>query len=935
MGQIEKRKKGRPSKADLAARRAAVESDAPPSEQQKRDIRRSLRRRSFRYNIIDYDEDYLNDDVHLFDGEDDVEEREEEDEDEDEAERRREKKLKLVLKLNNNSSKKKNRASRGSVRVGLASRRDRVDSSESESEEEEERREVKKRRINGGRGEEDYDDDDGDDENGENDEDEGFVGKVESKRRDSVPGTPTDNNHSPTPLPDKKQLELILDKLQKKDTYGVYAEPVDPEELPDYLDIIEHPMDFSTVRKKLTNGSYSTLKQFENDVFLISSNAMQYNAPETIYHRQARAIKELAEKKFQRVRIHIERLEKETKSEINGEPKSELKSELRDRPNLLVKKQPKKPLCRSIQEPLGSDFSSGATLATVDAHNTCSIDPVGSLERSSNNDGLVEGISFLADNNTEKAEDPQSGKSVIPKFGRRSFVVDENRRATYNISNQPIDRSESIFTPFEDEKKQLIPVGLPGEYSYARSLARFSANLGPIAWRIASKRIEQVLPLGFKYGRGWIGEYEPLPTAMLVLEGRKEYPFVSRSHDAADSGKNDKHPECTAPSNAHLLSQPSSDSKPVSIFGSEGLKPPTPTVSVTQQQNPPPYRSSGGPENMMVKRVESNCLSANNQKNIGVFQQQNHYPRDKVCPENKNAKRVEPNTPSIYNIKTEHAAHRPLCGGEMGAKRTEPNSPSTSNQNTDHVVQKQSPPGMETPKGKNFLQSLPFKHPDANGGNHEGLQNGKPINNFMDSNRVTPSFPQRQDQGLSDPVLVMKMLTEKAQKQQNGSVHAQSPSQARPSVPSPRGDNGSHAAAAAASAWMSVGALGFRPAAQNPAAIRSQISADPLYNGMQMFYPQAMQSHVEYPVQPEKKGFPFQTFVPQPVKVGNDPRVQNRQMVFPQMVTNDLSRFQVQAPWRGLSQHTQQKQKQDTLPPDLNVAFQSVDSQQPDLALQL
>lgn len=85
---------------------------------------------------------------------------------------------------------------------------------------------------------------------------------MDLKELDSAPGTPTDPR-SGVPLPDKKTLELILDKLQKKDTYGVYAEPVDPEELPDYHDVIDHPMDFATVRKKLANGSYSTLEQFE------------------------------------------------------------------------------------------------------------------------------------------------------------------------------------------------------------------------------------------------------------------------------------------------------------------------------------------------------------------------------------------------------------------------------------------------------------------------------------------------------------------------------------------------------------------------------------------------------------------------------------------------------------------------------------------------
>ncbi|MCL7031127.1 hypothetical protein MKW94_022515, partial [Papaver nudicaule] len=65
------------------------------------------------------------------------------------------------------------------------------------------------------------------------------------------------------PLPDKKLLFFILDRLQKKDTYSVFSEPVDPEELPDYFEIIQNPMDFGTVRKKLDVGAYATLEQFE------------------------------------------------------------------------------------------------------------------------------------------------------------------------------------------------------------------------------------------------------------------------------------------------------------------------------------------------------------------------------------------------------------------------------------------------------------------------------------------------------------------------------------------------------------------------------------------------------------------------------------------------------------------------------------------------
>lgn len=34
-------------------------------------------------------------------------------------------------------------------------------------------------------------------------------------------------------------------------------------QLPDYHELIEHPMDFSTIREKLLNDSYSILEEFE------------------------------------------------------------------------------------------------------------------------------------------------------------------------------------------------------------------------------------------------------------------------------------------------------------------------------------------------------------------------------------------------------------------------------------------------------------------------------------------------------------------------------------------------------------------------------------------------------------------------------------------------------------------------------------------------
>ncbi|KAG6482160.1 hypothetical protein ZIOFF_058791 [Zingiber officinale] len=45
-------------------------------------------------------------------------------------------------------------------------------------------------------------------------------------------------------------------------------------------------MDFGTMQKKLARNCVHSFEQFEDDVFLISGNAMQYNAPDTIYFRE-------------------------------------------------------------------------------------------------------------------------------------------------------------------------------------------------------------------------------------------------------------------------------------------------------------------------------------------------------------------------------------------------------------------------------------------------------------------------------------------------------------------------------------------------------------------------------------------------------------------------------------------------------------------------
>ncbi|OXB67280.1 hypothetical protein ASZ78_015921 [Callipepla squamata] len=96
-------------------------------------------------------------------------------------------------------------------------------------------------------------------------------------------------------------LRTALDLLQEKDAAQIFAEPV-----PDYLEFISNPMDFSTMRRKLESHLYRTLDEFEEDFNLIVTNCMRYNAKDTIFHRAAVRLRDLGGAILRHVRRQAE-----------------------------------------------------------------------------------------------------------------------------------------------------------------------------------------------------------------------------------------------------------------------------------------------------------------------------------------------------------------------------------------------------------------------------------------------------------------------------------------------------------------------------------------------------------------------------------------------------------------------------------------------------
>jgi len=95
----------------------------------------------------------------------------------------------------------------------------------------------------------------------------------------------------PTKL--KSKCTEVLKGLQNHPHGWVFNCPVDPVELglPDYFEVIKKPMDLGTIQKKLENGGYHSIKEFEDMVHLTFDNAMTYNDNGSVVYGMAKELK--------------------------------------------------------------------------------------------------------------------------------------------------------------------------------------------------------------------------------------------------------------------------------------------------------------------------------------------------------------------------------------------------------------------------------------------------------------------------------------------------------------------------------------------------------------------------------------------------------------------------------------------------------------------
>ncbi|KHJ86262.1 Bromodomain protein [Oesophagostomum dentatum] len=95
-----------------------------------------------------------------------------------------------------------------------------------------------------------------------------------------------------------------------------FRQPVSLEEFPNYLEVVEHPIDLSIIQKRLENLEYQRLKDFTRDMSRLFENARLFYPRDSNVYQCADTLEKIFEHSLAEVRAEID-------ARINGRKVSE------------------------------------------------------------------------------------------------------------------------------------------------------------------------------------------------------------------------------------------------------------------------------------------------------------------------------------------------------------------------------------------------------------------------------------------------------------------------------------------------------------------------------------------------------------------------------------------------------------------------------------
>ncbi|XP_063286686.1 bromodomain-containing protein 9 [Pelobates fuscus] len=308
--------------------------------------------------------------------------------------------------------------------------------------------------------------------------------------------------------PIQQLLEYFLNQLQQKDPHGFFAFPVTDQIAPGYFMIIKHPMDFSTMREKITTNEYKSITEFKADFKLMCENAMTYNSPETVYYKLAKKLLHTGFKMMSKQaavlgdeETQVEELAPENIAPVPVETTKK-------------HKKPTKEVITCIFEPEGNACS--LTDSTAEEHVLALVEHAADEARDKINRELPNSkIGFLKKNadgtllysvvnpdpdNVEEETHPVDFSSLssklLPSFTTLGFKDDRSHKVTFlNSASTSLSlQNNTLFTDLKPDEMELMYAGYGDETGIqcALSLQEFVKDCGGYAKKIVNDLLDQI-----------------------------------------------------------------------------------------------------------------------------------------------------------------------------------------------------------------------------------------------------------------------------------------------------------------------------------------------------------------------------------------------------------------------------------------------------------
>lgn len=90
----------------------------------------------------------------------------------------------------------------------------------------------------------------------------------------------------------KKAVMICYNYIASHKNSSLFSKPITDDTAPGYHSVVFRPMDLSTIKKNIDNGTIRTTRQFQRDMLLMFQNALMYNKQDTIIYKMAQSMQD-------------------------------------------------------------------------------------------------------------------------------------------------------------------------------------------------------------------------------------------------------------------------------------------------------------------------------------------------------------------------------------------------------------------------------------------------------------------------------------------------------------------------------------------------------------------------------------------------------------------------------------------------------------------